>query len=721
MAAPSAGRHELFTEPLNRIGTRTSPIIPTRDTNVSNYFPSRSSPAYPEPVFSSDISPPPPLSSYFTRNTPREPFRPLQSFTHSLDRSYSLPTAASAHPVRSTPPYTYSARDPYIPSAKYPSTPPVRDTYFAPVSVRNSGQWDNSTFLPEPSDYSPSPSRNLADLAPTRTGPIRISYREPTSESIPVTVKSSYSLSSSNPPPLLSSSISKSDPTVDPRVTVNNNNGKLLNVNVGLINPLGAQNCFLNVIIQALWHLDSFRSKYATVPEHSHSQVNPHCITCDLKTLFRKYEMTGTSEAGSMTVAPDSLRFDLDYLYEGKKFRMGEMADATEAFIAMLNAIHASSLPVQMNAEEAESVPCTPLCVAHSIFWCSFCEQESCRCGATSEVQPYDFSTFTFNAYISELFNPESDQFYTVAEYLHKLPAALARTVRTKKNSCVDTGSDCPFNQTIREMYIMNSPEVFTVGLVWPESRPPIQLMIHLLASLTPVLNLKQIFRSSVEDPLAYEFRGMVCYYGMHYIAFFRSNHLFGQWIMFNDSQVEPMGAWNRVVEKCLRERCHPTILFFERCSESSCRSAGDMDMSVDYWTDLERRKLAEEKQLLEEQRAEEARLEAEESRLKAELPPRSPVATVGSPTKEAGSRPNLMTRVGTEPASTSQTLSPSEQHNTAQEMEDEDEQLARKMQEEEDRLAGITGDVWQCRFCTLFNSPDRITCSACKHKSLTL
>jgi uncharacterized UBP type Zn finger protein len=26
----------------------------------------------------------------------------------------------------------------------------------------------------------------------------------------------------------------------------------------GLINPLGENNCFLNVVIQSLWHLDSF-------------------------------------------------------------------------------------------------------------------------------------------------------------------------------------------------------------------------------------------------------------------------------------------------------------------------------------------------------------------------------------------------------------------------------------------------------------------------------
>lgn len=49
----------------------------------------------------------------------------------------------------------------------------------------------------------------------------------------------------------------------------------------GLLNRPGQNNCFLNVCIQALWHLDSFRSKFLSSGSHVHNGAS--CIYCALK------------------------------------------------------------------------------------------------------------------------------------------------------------------------------------------------------------------------------------------------------------------------------------------------------------------------------------------------------------------------------------------------------------------------------------------------------
>lgn len=49
----------------------------------------------------------------------------------------------------------------------------------------------------------------------------------------------------------------------------------------GLLNYLGENNCFLNVVIQSLWHLEAFRQKFTSEKElHKHQE---HCVYCSLE------------------------------------------------------------------------------------------------------------------------------------------------------------------------------------------------------------------------------------------------------------------------------------------------------------------------------------------------------------------------------------------------------------------------------------------------------
>lgn len=62
-----------------------------------------------------------------------------------------------------------------------------------------------------------------------------------------------------------------------------------------------------------------------------------------------------------------------------------------------------------------------------------------------------------------------------------------------------------------------------------------------------------------------YNFRGMICYYGKHYTAYFKSQAS-GQWFVFDDVTVKPLGKdWSSIQQKCLRGRLQPSVLFYER------------------------------------------------------------------------------------------------------------------------------------------------------------
>lgn len=53
----------------------------------------------------------------------------------------------------------------------------------------------------------------------------------------------------------------------------------------GLDNNFGQNNCFLNVVIQSLWHLESFCSKFRLWENHTHNDKyqRENCPHCSLK------------------------------------------------------------------------------------------------------------------------------------------------------------------------------------------------------------------------------------------------------------------------------------------------------------------------------------------------------------------------------------------------------------------------------------------------------
>ena len=167
----------------------------------------------------------------------------------------------------------------------------------------------------------------------------------------------------------------------------------------GLKNDTGENNCFLNVTIQALWHLGPFRVHLTSfIQEHSltnsanhsnnsHNQSNNNKnmkgrertgsiripaggILEALCNLFMQYEFT------DLDVLPATeLRESLSLL--SNSFQLGEYADACEAFDTILQRIH---------LELCSACPHTYKCLSHEVFGGCIMEQSVCSfCQASSE------------------------------------------------------------------------------------------------------------------------------------------------------------------------------------------------------------------------------------------------------------------------------------------------------------------------------------------------
>jgi hypothetical protein len=108
----------------------------------------------------------------------------------------------------------------------------------------------------------------------------------------------------------------------------------------GLTNRAGDNHCFLNVTIQSLWHLTSFRALFEARPVQHAPDCS--CVYCALTLILTNYRF-----AASNVLAPDVLRRSLDLLYaKDGKFQLGDLSDAVECFDAICTTLHQVSVVV---------------------------------------------------------------------------------------------------------------------------------------------------------------------------------------------------------------------------------------------------------------------------------------------------------------------------------------------------------------------------------------
>eukprot|EP00435_Cladocopium_sp_Y103_P018747 s2282_g4.t1 len=368
----------------------------------------------------------------------------------------------------------------------------------------------------------------------------------------------------------------------------------------GLENDLGDNHCFLNVVIQAFWNLQSFRKLLLQAPWHEHGaegeESDGSCCYCALKSLFDEF---ACSEAD--TIPPDSLRQALSSVYDAKgRFKTGDMEDATETIEAILGILHACNVqpvglcqspcdqhPSAEFVEEASNFGCHPLCLAHAVFGLQTVDLCRCSfCGATGE--PDVAASYVYSAYVSELASLQEAPTSgwpdllrrpqrPFAEILRKLCQPDAGQIRQGHLQRPDEGRNCgecnSRKTVLRERWLTRCPKTFILSLVWPSSNPSHDQLWSLLSMIQPQLRMDEIFRvePGAQSDL-YSFHGMICYCGMHYVALFwcpARKH----WIFFDDMCVKEKEDWTAVVNLMTAGQYVPTLIFYENVSEEPALS----------------------------------------------------------------------------------------------------------------------------------------------------
>lgn len=378
----------------------------------------------------------------------------------------------------------------------------------------------------------------------------------------------------------------------------------------GLTNDAGENNCFLNVIIQSLWHVRSCRVLISMgdhavhhrcggdVRSASSIEDREACLLCELEQIFILYQF---SEQPVLEV--DRVRMAL-----GDMFALGAMNDATETLEAILDALHFDTFNrmllmrrgvtlhhqiggfgvndadlTQSVRADAAAIVCEPQCVAHLLFQMNLMELRSCtHCSSTND--PLMNSDFLYRVYAQEMLM----QVKELSKASGKKPTLEHVLCREAQgvNDGVTGGScdECKRSGTMKmSRWILTLPMVFAVSIIWSSdqvNKAEVKDWMDLLSTQhkggdeaqTQRLDLGNIFRLDNSSGVSseYAFRGMVCYYGRHYVGFFASRSMEDgeakeRWFLFDDTRVKRVGTWADVRLRIERGGYQPTLLFYER------------------------------------------------------------------------------------------------------------------------------------------------------------
>ncbi|XP_047325394.1 uncharacterized protein LOC124929150 isoform X2 [Impatiens glandulifera] len=330
----------------------------------------------------------------------------------------------------------------------------------------------------------------------------------------------------------------------------------------GLKNEVGEYNCFLNVIIQSLWHLRLFRDEFLRQSTSGHIHVGDPCVTCALYDIFLALSRAST-EMKRDAIAPTSLRTGLSNLYpESNFFQEAQMNDASEVLGVIFNCLHQSFTPA-LSISDADSTDrngegswdCTnSACIAHSIFGMNIFERMNCyNCGLESRRMKYTSFFHNINASAlrtMKVMCAESsfDELLNLVEMNHQL-------------ACDPDVGGCGKLNHIHHI-LSSSPHVFITVLGWQNTCEGVEDITATLSALATEMDVGIPYRG-LDPKTKHCLVSVVCYYGQHYHCFAYS-HEHEQWVMYDDKTVKVIGSWDDVLIMCEKGHLQPQVLFFE-------------------------------------------------------------------------------------------------------------------------------------------------------------
>ena len=350
----------------------------------------------------------------------------------------------------------------------------------------------------------------------------------------------------------------------------------------GLRNLEGEHNCFLNVVVQSLWHIPAFNRAVQTLHPVAGVSRADESVATALREVFAALDAAagvkppnawgsggdaakrvaapppppgppppsakhvgaangnanGHGKAnghGGVAVAPTALRKALAVLAggEGSLFSEHEMADASEALQAIFHAVHRACAPV---GDRRRPTPCDRkrngggAGSGRGAFLDEECGYRSLvhRCFGLDVEERMDCAScrrrtrvHRYTKFLHLVPATALNLALAHAEGVDSMEAAMRHIDGSDAKPCDEDEGGCgAMNGISHDIAGAALPEMFCVALTWDTASPERATVTETLGNVSTALDLAKVFEKMPAGGTEYRLRCVMCYYGEHYAAF---------------------------------------------------------------------------------------------------------------------------------------------------------------------------------------------------------
>eukprot|EP00035_Acanthoeca_spectabilis_P008230 m.150648 g.150648 ORF g.150648 m.150648 type:complete len:589 (+) comp14269_c0_seq2:115-1881(+) len=319
----------------------------------------------------------------------------------------------------------------------------------------------------------------------------------------------------------------------------------------GLANGLGANNCFVNSVVQLLFTLDDFRARFESLTAEQARTSRSSRVFTSLRLLFERLR------DGRGSLSPDALRTAMAEAHRRDgKFKVSEMGDAIEFMELLLRRIEVDANTSGISPDR-DAFP-------RSVFVLEAVRKGACDdCGAGAAVPSADDSILNLSVHSLIEAAMSAARFGEAADFGKLLKRVLYADVPLPCSRAACSKTVTATNVLLR------APPCLLFGLNWATASASASEIMELLDVIQLTLNLGDMY-TNLDDrahrgKYVYHLSGLVCYYGSHY-ALFTYNVEIQRWMMYDDEMVREVGpSWADVTARCKAGKWQPQLMVYVR------------------------------------------------------------------------------------------------------------------------------------------------------------
>ena len=380
-------------------------------------------------------------------------------------------------------------------------------------------------------------------------------------------------------------------------LTKSNNSGKnsINNIIIPMLNKKKENNCFLNVIIQNLSHLENFKNDLS-LSENTETFYKSKSINefADIMKLYESEQIKNKDNKDTKiepVLSVNNLRNELNQIYH--RYKKGESGDPMETMNSIFDLIH-EAYCTKKKIDKKEIKMCK--CVAHKHFCLKLADIQLCPNCNSKKVQLYDKDCFMYNIYIKDLMNKLHGKSYN--SFKLKLFQKLKEFNETYEENKKNKIPGCTCDERLMEFYqkkikIMGPISTYLIiNITWAEEFPSMNEILKTYAMLPVSEKINSLFSfdETIKNLINYTFsiKGIILYGIYHYVcALYIKDE--NRWAVIDDKTIKYIDKYFNLIDSFLRNHLMPVGLIYSKNeNDALCESIiNEMSLNKDEYTKL--------------------------------------------------------------------------------------------------------------------------------------